>query len=918
MGFSAHEMLIFLRARDEASRILGRFARNVQGVNTKTIATNNSLIASYVNERSKLQATAVAARQVSKEKIAALNKTMTVQRHGIKIQQSEIAAVQLAKTKEIIDFKERKAAVEEMYSSDIAMMRKMIAQMKKDHEAQKLVFDNEIAKRRQVVNTMREQLRMHDQLKSSVVRNGQTTKKNIDAQIQSYKELEAQARAANRQEVAAAKQKAANTHRQVQGLQNTGIALTTMGASATIAGSVTVSSLSDAAQAAIDYKKAATTTLTQVDDKFKTTLEDIVNIGRSTADRFAVPIDEMQGAMYDLYSSMDVKNKTVASNFMVEAAKAAVGGSTDVKTATNSLISILNSYELKAKDVNKVNDLMFQLVRKGVGSYNDFTQAMATANPSAHRANQTYQQTAAMLALMTRNGIKSAKAGTYAARAFDAISNVRTADNMKEFGIKIYDATGKLKPMTTIIELMRNKLKGLNDEQRNNALKGMFAGSGGTIQAMKFFNTALSDTDGTYKQLYKDMMRASKATDENGRKVGAAQIAYEQMAGTDASRILIAQNKMAIAWQKIGDAILPVKTAVYEFFGQIADWWNKLSPQQQQGIAQFAAIAAVILIVGGVIVTLVGGVMLLVAAVIALEAAALPIIAITLAVIAVFALLAAAAVWVITNWDQISKFFTDLVNNVWNTILAWGASIGNFFNSLWSTYIQPALNGLWEALQTAVATALAVVIAIFTGKWGEIPSLLASAFAKIVNFLSDGFANQIAVVRQWLTGMRDGIISTWNGIVAWVKNIPNMLIAALGNLGMLLYKQGQAVLQGFLDGLRNIWNNITSWIGDIGKWISDHKGPLSYDLKLLQPHGRAVMTGFNKTLAAGMEDTKKLINNFNPEVAGIGMNSKTPVVAGYGLSASGATIHMPIYTQEIDPVKHAADLGYEVSQRLGL
>jgi len=1016
MSFSAHEMMIFLRVRDEASRILGRFARNVQGVNQKVISANNDSIASAMKERNTLTGNANAVKAASREKITAMNKTIATHRNAIKIQQRETEAVRTNKAKEIVSYKQMAAATKEIYANDQKTMAKVLAALRKEHEAKKLEFDEELIGLRQVIAKKKEYLRLVDGKKQKEAQATAAAIAGTNKEIAKQKELEQAARNANRTERARASAKIAATHKQVQALQGSGMALTTVGAAAAAGGIVTVMALNNASDAAIEYRKAATTTLTQVDDKFKTTLEDIVNIGQNVASKFAVPIDEMQGSMYDLYSSMDVKNKTVATNFMVQAAKAAVGGSTDIKSATGSLISTLNSYQLKAKDVTKVNDVMFQLVRKGVGNFKEFTSAMATANPSAHRAGQTYQTTAGMLALLTRNGIKSAKAGTSVARAFDAISNPITAKNFKEMGMKIYDSTGKLKPMVKIVDMMKNSMKGLTQEQKTAKLKDMFQGSGGTIQALRFFNTALNDTKGAYKGLTNDMKNASNVTDKNGKKMGAAAIAYKQMAGTDASKILIAQNKMAIAWQKIGDAIMPVKTAIMEFFGQLADWWNKLSPQQQQGIAQFAAISAVILVVVGSITTFVGVVMLLAGAFLALDAAAWPVVLVALAIVAAIALIAYAAYLIISNWGSISKFFVDLWNtvstwtvNTWNSI--WGfitttfnnivnavvgfasavgkwfkdtwdsaskgvsdfmTAIGNYFSNMWSTYILPALSGLWEGLQTYIATLLSVIIALFTGKWGEIPGIILSGLSKITEFLVVGFANFASVfigfftdvstkwslwwqllgeaagtkvgdfvnwvksvpsmiisgfmglavlgpkVGAWFNDMRLAAVKKGDDLLTWVKSIPTLITNALKGLSDLLSGIGGAIISGLWNGMKKMWDDAKGWITGIADWIKQHKGPISYDRKLLRPAGKAIFEGFNDELLSGFKDTKKIIGRVGPSLTIGNATGLAYSSTGVGMSNSGATIHMPIYTNEIDPVKNAADLGYEVSQRLGL
>ena len=77
MGFSAHEMIIFLRVRDEASRMLGRFSRNTQRVNQELIAGNDRIINDNARMRGDLQNTLNKQLYVSKAKIAASKKEIS-------------------------------------------------------------------------------------------------------------------------------------------------------------------------------------------------------------------------------------------------------------------------------------------------------------------------------------------------------------------------------------------------------------------------------------------------------------------------------------------------------------------------------------------------------------------------------------------------------------------------------------------------------------------------------------------------------------------------------------------------------------------------------------------------------------------------------------------------------------------------
>jgi TP901 family phage tail tape measure protein len=111
-------------------------------------------------------------------------------------------------------------------------------------------------------------------------------------------------------------------------------------------------------------------------------MDRILQMGLDTASQFAVNFKEIQPAIYDIFSSIDV-NGTQAKIVLDGIAKAAIGGATDMETAGNSIIGIMNAWGFAAEDVGHINDQMFQLVRKGRGTFQQFTAAMGKASKSA-------------------------------------------------------------------------------------------------------------------------------------------------------------------------------------------------------------------------------------------------------------------------------------------------------------------------------------------------------------------------------------------------------------------------------------------------------------------------------------------------------------------------------------------------------
>lgn len=87
-----------------------------------------------------------------------------------------------------------------------------------------------------------------------------------------------------------------------------------------------------------------------------------------------------------------------------------------------------------------------------------------------------------------------------------------------------------------------------------------------------------------------------------------------------------------------------------------------------------------------------------------------------------------------------------------------------------------------------------------------------------------------------------------------------------GISGISLFHAGASIMSGFLSGLRSMWGGITSFVGKIAGWIKAHKGPISYDKRLLIPAGNAIMGGFNNSLQSRFEDVKKTVNGVAPYI----------------------------------------------------
>nr|DAM02857.1 MAG TPA: tail tape measure [Caudoviricetes sp.] len=158
-----------------------------------------------------------------------------------------------------------------------------------------------------------------------------------------------------------------------------------------------------------------------------------------------------------------------------------------------------------------------------------------------------------------------------------------------------------------------------------------------------------------------------------------------------------------------------------------------------------------------------------------------------------------------------------------------------------------------------------------TGKavWSSFTGFLSGCVQGIIGFFSGLGSTIVNIFNSAANGARN----TWNGVVGWFRGLPGSIAGFFGNAGSILYNAGASIISGFLNGLKSMWSNVTGWISGIGDWIKAHKGPISYDRRLLVPAGQAIMTGFAQGLNTGFDNSvETAISRANRRLAAMPLN----------------------------------------------
>lgn len=358
-----------------------------------------------------------------------------------------------------------------------------------------------------------------------------------------------------------------------------------------------------------------------------------------------------------------------------------------------------------------------------------------------------------------------------------------------------------------------------------------------------------------------------------------AQGAFAREADTAAGAAARQAAMMGNVKATLGEALLPLVTQITQFIS------TSVMPVLQAVAGFLAEHPAVLWAVVGAVGALAIGLGIAAAAQWVMNAALLanPVTWIIVGIVA----LIAALVLLIANWDAVVAWVT----GVWNTAVEWikttFASIGEWFSTK-GAEIAAFLSGLWNSIK---ATA--------EGIWNGIVSFVQSIPARILAGLA-ALAQLAARIGEWVQSAKDAAVEKFNSLVDWVKGVPQMILSALGNVGTLLYSAGKAILTSLWDGMKAIWGNITSWVSGIGDWIAAHKGPRSYDLRLLQPAGGWIMDGLQKGLADGIPGLRDTLGDVSATVSAAQFQASAQSVTAMTQSQQGMALARAMHGTQIE------------------
>lgn len=608
-----------------------------------------------------------------------------------------------------------------------------------------------------------------------------------------------------------------------------------------------------------------------------------LQIGKDTAFSATEAAQAMEELSKAGVSTSDILNGAADATVALAAA-----GEIDLPKAAEISSNAMNQFNLSAKDLPRVADLIAGAANASAIDVKEFGFSLSQAGAVAHLAGLSFDDTAVAIAEMGNAGIKGSDAGT-SLKTF--LSNLQPTtkkqiDLFKELNLltkdgsnAFFDQAGKLKSLKDIQQILNTSLKGMTQQQKQATLETLFGSD--AIRAA----AVLSDEGAAGYTKMATAMGKVKAADVAATKMDNLKGSVEQLKGS--------AETLAI---QLGSILLPTIRDIVDQANALVGWFSSLSPQTQEIAVKTAAAAAAFLLFGAGIIKAVEFVQKFAAAIkliagvarlgplfsalaTGVKTAALAFRALTLAmvtnpigliIIAVIALVAAivllwknsetfrnivkavwaavkAAIGAVVDWfmnvivpsfmqavNDVIKFFTYLWNGivrVWNLIkAAVGAAVKFIFNLL-KTYVNLYI-GAWKLAWNVILTVIKAVWTAITTVIRTYVNLIRTVITTALNVIRTVVSAVFNAIRAVVTAVWNASLavtrSVWNRITSTIRGAINAALAVVrsirGAVIGALSGAGSWLINAGKNIIRGLLNGISSMIGQVRSKLSELTG----------------------------------------------------------------------------------------------
>lgn len=526
----------------------------------------------------------------------------------------------------------------------------------------------------------------------------------------------------------------------------------------------------------------------------------------------------------------------------------------DLATTSDIVTDALTAFGLSAKDSGHFADVLAAASTNANTNVSMLGESFKYVAPVAGALGYSAEDTAVALGLMANAGIKSSQAGTSMRSAISRLVKPtdQVAAAMDKYNISLTNSDGTMKPLSQVMEELRQNLGGLSEAEQAQAAATLFG-----QEAMSGMLAIVNASDADFNKL----------SDAIGNADGSAQQMADTMLNNLQGQITLLKSALEGLAIQFGEILMPYIKQFVTWLQNLVQKLQEMTPEQKEQIVKWAAFAAaigpVLLVLGkltssiGSIITTFGKVPAAItkvkSAFTAVSTAIGGISAPVVAVVAIIAVLIAAFanLWKTNEdfrnkmtaiWDGIKSKFESFAQGIVDRLNALGFDFKNFgevVKAIWDGFcslLAPIFEGVFNEISVILGSVLDaltgifdVFIGIFTGNWdqawqgikeifGAVWDLIKGTFESILNIMKgilDAVCGWFGTTwdETW-TSIKQFFVDIWNGITTFFSNIINSIKMAVSNFIT-------TIVNFFAQLPTNIANFITSAYNSVVTWVSN-------------------------------------------------------------------------------------------------
>ncbi|MGH3010178.1 MAG: phage tail tape measure protein, partial [Gaiellaceae bacterium] len=252
-------------------------------------------------------------------------------------------------------------------------------------------------------------------------------------------------------------------------------AFTRIGSGAAIGGALILASLGAAAKAAAEFDAQMSVVKANIDDKSAPSMKRLSDAALQAGSTTAYSATQAGKAEEEL-AKAGLSAADITGGALTAALNLASAGQLDLGDAAETTASTMVQFKLKASDAAHIADVLAAGADKSLGGVQDLSEALKYAGVPASQFGISLDSTVGVLAEFASNGITGSMAGTSLRQMLLSLASpTKEAQGvMDEYGISVFDASGKFVGLAGAAEQLKSKLGPLSQKQQQAALSSLF------------------------------------------------------------------------------------------------------------------------------------------------------------------------------------------------------------------------------------------------------------------------------------------------------------------------------------------------------------------------------------------------------------------------------------------------------------